>query len=74
MKLWLLNIIPAACGLMAAAGGGATHTTWLRWVLLLTSSFIIQFFFVQKYPKSQALKWAVKLRKGQIVKVEVEGK
>lgn len=64
---------PGLAVLFAAGECAQTHSwaslgwAFVAWIMLRT-------FFVQKYPKAAALKWAIKLKKGQIVKVEVEGK
>lgn len=70
MNVWVGNVVPGVTVMVSAAEARATHTTWLRWLFFFVSSYAIQFFFVQKYPKSQALKWALKLRKGERVTIE----
>lgn len=76
MKVWLLNIIPASCALIAAAEAGHTHSSLLRWAMVFfLASGIIQAFFVQRWPTWISLQWvARRIAKGERIQVEVEGK
>lgn len=50
----------------------AVHPVGWRLLATIGACFILRALYVEKYPKTEALKWAVKLKPGQ--KVEVEGK
>lgn len=66
----LLSLVTVGVGFQVAA-----NVEPFGWRLLATigACFLLRALYVEKYPKAEALKWAVgKLKPGQ--KVEVEGK
>lgn len=72
MKRWLGSIIPGV--IVALAFMSVTQIpspTW-RVVGLWGCFMLLNVFYVQRYPKTVALEWSLKLKPGQ--KVEVEGK
>lgn len=66
--------LPGVAMFTAAQLSIAADSFWLKVGLVFLAWAILAAFFVQKYPKTEALKWGIKLRKGQVVKVELEGK
>jgi hypothetical protein len=72
MKVWLGNLLPGVAVALAFMGTGQINAFGWRTLALFGSFMLFQTFFVQKYPKSVARRWAIPLKPWQ--KVEVEGK
>lgn len=67
--------LPGIVVLVAAEGVSEAQPFWLKLLLALVAWGTLSGFFVQKYPKTEPLKWIMRsLNKGEVVKIELEGK
>lgn len=74
MKIWLSSIFSGVVVFVAFGLANAIHPDGWRLLALWGAMSLLYALFVPKYPKEIALKWGINLRKGQVAKVEVEGK
>jgi hypothetical protein len=73
VKNWLIRLASCVAVGVAFSGAGQVGPSGWRFLALVGSVYLLQALFVQRYPRSEALKWVViNLKPGQ--KVEVEGK